>query len=453
MAGYHASFEKDSYAQYAAMDADAAAEAPHALVPPPIELTTDFALAQQARFEALAAEGRPGATELQQVYAVGEGLVSDASDAYDTFVGSARFATGMVVRFDALQQMLDQDGDLATNFVLDTKTQDVTTEALQARDLNKSSDSLTGAMTNLSTKRTALVAAAKRARQPALRARSATETAKADAAGKEKAAIEDRIDTFANIAALGQTGVKAVMGGDVAGAVGTIAKGAADLGDAGIDPTSVKGAAKACGQLYYAKELVALEHQIKAATNAAKYLEDEAVKAELQAVMLELEVAREEYAAAAKSAQDALDDRRKRFAEAGREIDRDERSAGAEEGEVSDSLLLGSSATEAQLLLASARADGDAASTAVEAARDNARERGAFYQTKDTQSEIGGRQHYLTRGVSDKFADDPDYTALYGMSKAIQKWQDAATQAATHLDTVAAAFSTNIMEPAGGREY
>lgn len=453
MGGYQESFEKDSYAKYAATEADAAAESQHSLVPPPIDLTTEFALAQQARFGALAAEGHPGASELQQVYVSGETLVGDASDAYDTFVGSARFATGMVIRFDTLQQMLDQDGDLSTNFVLDAKTQEVTAEALQSHDVNKSSDSLTGAMKKLSTKRTALVAAAKRARGPALRARAAMETAKADAAGEEKADIEARIATFANLAAVAQTGGKAVMGGDVSGAVGSIAKGMADAGGADIDPTSVKGAAKACGQLYYAKELVALEHQIKAATKAAKYLDDEALKQEIAAVALELEVAREEYATAAKDAQDALDDRRKRFAEAGRTIDRDERSAGADEGEVSDSLLLGSSATEAKLLLASAQADGDAASTAVEAAQENARERGAFYQTEDTQSEIGGRMRYLTRGVSDKFADDPDYTALYGMSKAIQKWQDAATQAATHLDTVAAAFSTNIMEPAGGGEY
>lgn len=461
MSGYLESFAEGSYAQAAAAAADAAAEAPHELVPPPIDLSPEFVKEQQARFLTLKNEGRPGADTIYDVYVEDERLQEPAATSYADFVSAARLATKSVVRFDALSQSIDQDGDLGTNFVLDATTREATKEALQTSGANKEAGSVEGAMRKMGVARRDLLQVSKKVKNAALRARSAEETAKADAGEEQVAAIEAKIERVEKIAALLDVGVSAATGsgatslGDVKDAVlsmdnfqSAAEKGAAIGTD--VDVTSVSGVAGIGARLYYADELSALQKQITAAKSAARSLSDAAARGDLEALLEELEVKTAAYQDAAQTAESALEDRRKQYAEAGKAVDADARSAGAEEGEVSESLLLGSAAEEAKLMVSMGRDTGLEAATAVDDAYTNARKRDdTSYQTEEDMSEINGRMRYLTRGRFESLADDPDVTALYQMQKAIKKWQEAADQADAHLDGVVGSFRGNITEHAG----
>lgn len=466
MSGYLESFEADSYAKYAAEDADAAAEVPNELVPPPIDLTPEFAQEQQERFRGLMAEGRPGADTIYDVYVEDERLQETAGITYGEFVATARLATKSVVRFDALSQAIDQDGDLRSNFVLDDQTREATTEALQDRDANKEGNSLADAMRGLSVARKELLAVKMSVSAETIEACAAEEDLKAAAAEDELGEIEENIETVKKVAGLIDIGVSAATGSGATSLAGVmksvatmgnaekaISKGA-DLAGAGFDPLSLPDVAGMGARLYYAEEIGALQKQIKAAKSAASTLRSSSARRKLNALYVELEAKTEAYEQAAKAADTAMEDRRKQYAEAGKAVDKDARSAGAEEGEVSESLLLGSAAEEAKLMVSMGRLAGDEAALAVDDAYSNARKRDdTSYQTEEDMSEINGRKQYLTRGRFESLADDPDLSKLYQMEKAIQKWQEAADQADAHLDGVVGSFRGNITDHAGVGEY
>ncbi|MBK9031427.1 MAG: hypothetical protein IPL61_08835 [Myxococcales bacterium] len=453
--GYLASFKPDSSTLYAAKDADAAASADHVLIPPAIALTTDYALAQQDRFAELMREGRPGADDLHQVYVDDERLQDAAGIDYDDFVAAARLATRSVVRYDFLLKRYDSDGDLANNFALDPTTAALTTSALQHSGADRGGDSLTKALADARASSRTLASTGKKLRGAAQRMRATAALAQVDEDQGARDDVDHTIEKFGAIAALVEVGVKAATGSADVSMLTDVAKTGTTLATDGQGPglaTDPSSLAETGARLYYAKEIQALEAQIAGGKKIAATLTDSAAQAEVDALLDDLMTQVAHHAAITKHAEAVLEDRRKDYAQAGTEVDASADSAGTEEGEVSEALLLGAAASEARVLLTYAEDAATGASASVGAAVTNSSGRRKSYFTADDTFEINGHDQYLPRGRSDDLGDDPDLATLYTMTKAIERWQDAVPQASAHLDLATGLFQQHIVEPSGGSD-
>lgn len=468
MTDYKSQYAPNSLAAEAATKADAeggAAAEDHALIPPTIELTPDYVHDQQKKFRELAAGGYLGAQALVDVYVEDERLQGMAGVTYGHFAGAARLATAAVCRYDSLRGSLDQDHDVATNFDLGKGTKQLATSALDDANASDSDGSLTGAMSDWKQARRGVASAHKRVQGVLFRMRARDQDRRKDAEEGELAKIDANIKIATQvgagigvlIAAITGTGHRAMLGAATFGNAWSATKGYAGgvtkAAGADVDVGSIAGLAKLGAQIYYAEDIAALKTKIAASKATAGQLDEVADRCDVEATFDELDQAVDQFERTAKVAESALERRRRQFAKAGAKVDADAQSGGAEEGEVGESLLLGSAALEAGLLVGSAREAGADAFADVTTAYNHTKERRAPYWTEEETISMNGHRHLLPHSRADHISDDPDVTALYQMQHAIKRWQTAATEATEHLDATKGAFTAGIGAEANVDEY